>query len=177
MPQPEDAKILEAPCMPGSPTTSFAQLSSAEFLNAQRFQHLSHISISHMLSLTSGALNISLRDGDNSTILSLNSSIIFSPYGHSFTLSSVLQCSLPIPLTLQRAGRLIFIKNKFDEVIELLKDLIWFSSLTAWVPNDFSLENQVLLCLILALLWALSVYLNPKNLARLIQIFVTLDLT
>ena len=131
MPQPEDAKILEAPCMPGSPTTSFAQLSTAALLNAQRFQHLSHISISHMLSLTSWARNISLRDRDNSTILSLNSSIIFSPYGHSFTLSSVLHSSLPIPLTLQGADRVIFLKNRFDEVIELLKDLRWFSSLTA----------------------------------------------
>lgn len=131
MPQPEDAKILEAPCMPGSPTTSFAQLSTSELLSAQRFQHLSHISISHMLSLTSGALNISLRDGDNSTILSLNSSIIFSPYGHSFTLSSVLHCSLPIPVTFQGAGRVIFLKKKVDEVIELLIDLVWFSSLTA----------------------------------------------
>ena len=84
-----------------------------------------------MLSLTSWARNISLRDRDNSTILSLNSSIIFSPYGHSFTLSSVLHSSLPIPLTLQGAGRVIFLKNRFDEVIELLKDLRWFSSLIA----------------------------------------------
>lgn len=129
-----------------------------------------------MLSLTSGALNISLRDGDNSTILSLNSSIIFSPYGHFFTLSSALHCSFPIPVTLQGAGRVIFLKNRFDEVIVLLKDLLWFTSLTA-IPNDFSLENQVLLHLVLALLRALSLYLNPYNLARRIQIFVTLDPT
>lgn len=83
-----------------------------------------------MLSLTSGALNISLRDGDNSTILSLNSSIIFSPYGPPLP-QLCPPLFPPYSSDLQGAGRVIFLKKKVDEVIELLIDLMWFSSLTA----------------------------------------------
>lgn len=119
----------------------------------------------HILLLTSGALSIWLRDGVDSIILSLNSLIIFSLYGHSFTHRSVPHSSFPIPVILQGAVRISFLKTKFDQVIVLLKGLLWFSSLTAQNPNDFTLENQALLCLVPTLLWV-SVNLNPLQLSQ-----------